>query len=597
MWGKMGKIGKLVTEPLRRSIRNRLILTMILISVLPTLAVTLLAAENNRKTMEAEVVETNLSNMKWTGVYLSDQFAQLNNLIYTMLISPSMSAYVLPAEDGQEELDFSAQRTILDTLTSLFYSAGNHVVGVELYLKERKTLLTINAHQSDIDTVPLPPPTYAELFGQRKDVVIHSSPDDPSRFQLTRSINRFENREKIGGITLEVQWNVFDQTLELLGRGEEQAVFIADADGRIYYNPYEIQVSESAKNIIRQSGSGPAYARSADEIVFTNTIDPSGLKLVKVIPNRLVYQSAMETARYGFIVGIVSAAVSLFIAVFIAWRTANPIVRLARSLKGLHLIQEAERVPVRRYDEIGLLENRLQQMAMRIREHIRVEYSMSLERKTAELKALQARINPHFLQNTLQLIGSMLFSKQPSESYEVIRSLSDMFRYIIREPEDLADFMSEINHLNHYMLIQEKRYGTRLRFTLSVDEALRDCRIPKLTLQPIVENAFFHGLEPKQGVWNLAVSAFAREGKAVIRIQDNGVGIRLERLTELQKQLKGYKGEIWTHGERIGLNNVASRIGMHFGDEYGVEIESVTGEGTIVTVSIPLRTGGHNDAL
>ncbi|MBB3112823.1 two-component system sensor histidine kinase YesM [Paenibacillus phyllosphaerae] len=589
----IGKLWRSVIDPFRRSIRNRLILTMILLSVIPTLAVTVLAAENNRRTIEAEVIDTNLSNMKWTGVYLGDQFAQLNNLIYTMLISPSMNAYLMPVDDAQEPLDFAAQRTILDTLTSLFYTAGNHVIGVEMYLKGRSSLITVNASQSDIDTVSEIPPIYANLFEENKDFSIDNSSEDEGRFRLIRSINRFENQEKLGGIALTVQWGIFDQTLDLLGRGEDQAVLIADSDGRILYNPSGVEASDEVTAVIAKQTEGPGYVQTTHSYVFTNTIDPVGLKLVTIIPAGVIDHSARSTARYGLIIGIISAAVSLFIAFAIAWKTARPIVTLARSMQGLNLIREQEKTLVKRVDEIGLLENRLQQMAARIREHIKVEYSINLERKTAELKALQAQINPHFLQNTLQLIGSMVFSKQPAESYEVIRSLSDMFRYVIREPGDLAMLKAEIGHLNNYMLIQEKRYTSRLRYTLDVEEAAMRSLLPKLTLQPIVENAFMHGLETKKGSWELSVTAAVVMDDVVIQIRDNGAGMPPKRLTDLRERLSSYRGQVWTHGERIGLNNVASRLKMHFGDEYGIKVDSEAGIGTVVTVRIPHGIGGE----
>lgn len=190
-----------LTEPFRRSIRNKLILTMIILAVVPIVTITALAAENSRRSMEAEVISTNLSNMKWTGVYLGDQFAQLNNLIYTVLISPHLSEYLANVEESSLSSQFAAQRNIIDTLTNLFYSAGNHVVGVELYLKEYNKLFTINASQSDIASTAGIPAPYKLLFEQNKDFTIAVGGNDNGKFQLVRSINRFENQEKLGGIS------------------------------------------------------------------------------------------------------------------------------------------------------------------------------------------------------------------------------------------------------------------------------------------------------------------------------------------------------------------------------------------------------------
>ncbi|UUZ84939.1 histidine kinase [Paenibacillus sp. P26] len=178
----------------------------------------------------------------------------------------------------------------------------------------------------------------------------------------------------------------------------------------------------------------PGYLRTKDDYVFYTTIRPWNLKLVKVVPAGFINRSAVMTLRYGMVVGVISILVSILVAVIAAWRTSRPIVQLARSMQGLSSIKESETPVIRRRDEIGLLETRFYNMSHRIREYIKTEYSMHLEMRTAQLKALQSQVNPHFLQNTLQLIGSMAYSKSPSELYEVIRSLSEMFRYVIREP-------------------------------------------------------------------------------------------------------------------------------------------------------------------
>lgn len=584
------------TEPFRRSIRNKLILTMIILAVVPIIAITGLAANNSRKSMEAEVISTNLSNMKWTGVYLGDQFAQLNNLVYTVLISPHLSDYLANAGEPSLSSQFAAQKNIIDTLTNLFYSAGNHVIGVELYLKEYDKLFTISASKSDIESPGAAPAPYKLLFEQDKDFMITTDSSDSSKFQLVRSINRFENQEKLGGISLGIRWGVLDQTLNLLGRGSDHTVFIAGADGEVLYQPWGDSPLKNTLSRVAETGETQGYFKSDEGYVFYNTIDPVGLKLVTVIPNSSINESALATMNFGLLVGAVSIVLAILLATLLAWRVATPIVSLARSIKGFGLMKEREMLFSSRMDEIGFLETKLYQMSYRIREHIRTEYMISLEKKSAELKALQAQINPHFLQNTLQMIGSMLFKNSPAESYSVLRSLSDMFRYIIREPEDLAPLQAELNHLNNYMQIQRQRFAGRLDYTLRVDEETAGSLIPKLSLQPIVENAFFHGLEPQAGPWRLEVTV-KREGQdAVIMIRDNGVGMPPDQLAELRGRLQVRSGRIWMHGERIGLSNVASRIQLHYGEAYGIRVESSPGEGTTVTVTIPLERKANDHA-
>ncbi|KAF6577840.1 sensor histidine kinase [Paenibacillus sp. EKM212P] len=582
-----------LTAPYRRSIQLKLILTMIVLSVLPVIAVTVLAAEKSRASMEAEVVETNMSNMKWTGIYISDQLDRLNHLIYSIQISPDLSDYLNEREPDNLSSQFNAQRKMLNTMANVYYSAGSHVIGIQLYLKQSQTLFTFNSMQNEITTVSGIPPQYAEMWQANKDYSIRPSSADPERFILTRSIRRFEDQKQTGVISLDVLWSQFDQTLGLLGRGDQHQVLITDADGGVMY-PAQARQSPppaSVLSALRDVKPGLGMIQTAEHYVFYNDLDVVGLKLVKIVPTSSINHSAFSTMLYGIIVGVISILVSICIAVFVAWRTARPIVHLARSVQELDMIKGPIGQPSTRPDEIGLLERSLHGMAGRIREHIQAEYSINLQKKTAELKALQAQIHPHFLQNTLQMIGSMVFSQKPEDTYEVIRSLSEMFRYVVREPQDLASLRAELDHVGHYMRIQQRRFPQRLVFQVETEEQAMDIRLPKLSLQPLLENAFQHGLDRKAGAWRMGIRVEIMKEDVCITVCDNGNGMAPDKLEKVRAKLENASEEpIWAQGSHIGLSNVSSRIRMNFGVRYGVRIDSEQGVGTRVTIRIPFTS-------
>ncbi|MEO2209943.1 sensor histidine kinase [Paenibacillus amylolyticus] len=586
-----------LTDPFKRSIRNKLILTMTLLAVLPVIAMTAMAAENTRSSMEEEIMETNRANMNWASIYLGEQFARMNNIIYSIQISDELHQYLALNEEAPAASRFDEQKAMFNMLNSVYYSAGNYVFGVELYLKELDTLFTFNSMDSRIKAVSEIPEGYHELFAQHKDFTIINDPDDPQKFHLTRSMNRFEDQAQIGAISLEVKWAEFNQTLELLDSRGDYAVYIADSAGSPVYQPnQEIQPSAEALEKLASTKESSGFIRTAKEYVFYHSIEPSGLRVIKIVPAHVINESALETMKYGLVVGGLATVISVGIAALVAWRTSKPIVRLANSMKGIQLIKDREVVRSGRVDEIGLLEKNLHGMSSRIREHIRDNYLMNLEKQTAELKALQSQIHPHFLQNTLQMIGGMVYSQKPADSYKVIRALSEMFRYIVRAPDGLVPLQSELDQLEHYMLIQKQRFAGRLEYTLEITGELRACYIPKLSLQPIVENAFLHGLEKKPGEWKLGIEVVCEPTDVTIRIRDNGVGMDAEKLTEMQSRLERLTlqaDRVWSSGTSIGLVNAASRIIMHFGPEYGMSMESEYGQGTSVTVRIPCNTGGE----
>ncbi|WP_338533643.1 histidine kinase [Paenibacillus peoriae] len=587
----------LLSQPFRRSIRNKLLLAMIVLAALPVITVTGLAAENSRQSMEDEVIDMNLSNIKWTGNYLGEQFSQLNSLIYSILLNEHLSETIMGTEDDSLSSQLTAQRNITDMLSSVLYSANTNVISAELYVRDSDKLFRISSAGSEVHSPTEVPEPYKELFDEKQYFMIHTDPGKPGQFEFTRSINRFENRQVLGGVMLGVRWAYLDQTLTLLNPGPDQTVMLADGKGSILYRQGSSTYTLHETDLINLPRDQPGYVHTRNAYVFYSSVNLSGLMLVKIIPVNAINQSARLTMNYGFIVGSISIVVAILIAVYIAYRMSRPIVMLARSMQGLGPIHgdiEPVDIPVSgRIDEIGRLETHFVNMTGRIREHIKTEYNMKLEKQTAELKALQAQINPHFLQNTLQMVGGMIYDKKPKEGYKIIKSLSAMFRYVIREPENMTSLRVEIGHLEHYMQIQKERYDSRLAYTFIADEEIMECRIPKLTLQPIVENSFFHGLDTKPGDWRINVEIRHESEQIVIRVRDNGVGISTVRLEEIRKELAD-RGGLQTKGSRIGLYNVALRIRMHFGECYGVEVEQAPGGGMVVIVRMPYVQEGRD---
>ncbi|MDT0124502.1 sensor histidine kinase [Paenibacillus sp. RRE4] len=587
-------------DPFKRSIRNKLILTMTLVAVLPVIVMTAVAAENARSSMEAEIMDTNRVNMNWASVYLAEQFTRMNNIIYSIQISDELHQYLALTREAPASSRFDEQKAVFNMLNSVYYSAGNYVFGVELYLKEQDTLFTFNSMESRIKTVADIPQGYHKLFAEHKDFTIINDPIDSQKFHMTRSMNRFEDQAQIGAISLEIKWAEFNQTLELLDSRGDYTAYIGDSSGHPVYQPNSsIQPSDEALKQLSETKNNAGFIRTAQEYIFYHDIESTGLRVIKIVPDHVINESALETMKYGLVVGGVATVVSVALAALVAWRTSKPIVKLANSMKGIQLIKDRKVERSGRVDEIGLLEKNLHGMASRIREHIRDNYLMNLEKQTAELKALQSQIHPHFLQNTLQMIGGMVYSQKPADSYKVIRALSEMFRYIVRAPDGLVPLQSELDQLEHYMLIQKQRFASRLEYKLEITGELRACYIPKLSLQPIVENAFLHGLEKKPGEWKLGIEVLCdpQQGRVTIQICDNGMGMEPDRLAEMQSKLERitrHTDRVWSSGTSIGLLNAASRMVMHFGPDYGMRMESKLGQGTKVIVTIPCTIGGES---
>lgn len=275
--------------------------------------------------------------------------------------------------------------------------------------------------------------------------------------------------------------------------------------------------------------------------------------------------------------------------IFVPYRRSEKILR--RLLEGYVLFDDrqisiADVTPVMRF-QVELLEKSVHSPKL-----------MDLNKRQAQYLALQNQINPHFLYNTLESIrGEALIAGLDSVAV-MTETLAKFFRYTITKVENLVSVEEELDNCEAYFLIQKYRFGDRLQLHIEYDaeewDEIMNCRIPKLTLQPILENSIIHGTELKIGTGNLYIHFERTEQRLLIRISDDGVGMDEETLAKLNRKLGKGVNSFTSHEEEkqggIALANVNNRIHLIFGDEYGIHVYSVPKRGTDVEITLPLVT-------
>lgn len=223
---------------------------------------------------------------------------------------------------------------------------------------------------------------------------------------------------------------------------------------------------------------------------------------------------------------------------------------------------------------------------------------MDLNKRQAQYLALQNQINPHFLYNTLESIRGEALIAGMDNIADMTEALAKFFRYTITKVENLVSVEEELDNCETYFLIQKYRFGSRLKLHILYEEENREsimnCRLPKLTLQPILENSIIHGTELKIGTGNLTIQFEQTDRRLIIRISDDGVGMDVQTLANLNRQLGG-GGKALTDSQEekqggIALVNVNNRIHLLFGEEYGMHVYSIQGKGTDVEVTLPVVT-------
>lgn len=277
-----------------------------------------------------------------------------------------------------------------------------------------------------------------------------------------------------------------------------------------------------------------------------------------------------------------------FLSYFIPLSITRPIRELSLVTDQVTKGDLTVRSDVRTGVEITMLSDSLNTMIDKINELLEQVKKEQIRLRKAEFELLQSQINPHFLYNTLDAIVWLAESGEQKKVVSMVGSLSEFFRTSLNQGKDMISIKEELQHVRSYLEIQQVRYQDILAYEICVPEELFTYLIPKITIQPLVENALYHGIKNKRGLGKIVVSGKQEESFFLLQVSDNGIGISPKRLTQVRD---GIQKKVLTGKDIYGLYNVNERIRLNFGEEYGITIESVYGEGTVVSIQLPYLEG------
>jgi len=317
-------------------------------------------------------------------------------------------------------------------------------------------------------------------------------------------------------------------------------------------------------------------------LVARFTLDYTGWTFIHLVP----YGSIFEHVRLMKMTLIGLYAVILVLVLWFGLNISRGITKpLERLTTKMSVVEKGQlvidRLEISERDEIGMLSRNFDRMVERLNELIREDYVKQIMLKEAEYETLKAKLNPHFLYNTLESINWLAKMKGQPQISDMVKALGDLLRNAVSEKE-VVTVREEIANLHNYILIQKFRFEERLDFHVSIPEHLQELYIPNFILQPIVENAIKYGVESVQEVCQIAVSAISSNHRLYISVKDTGPGMDEDYLHKLKTN------ETEAKGTGIGLLSIDERLKLLFGDSYGVRIRSELGEGTTVVFSIPL---------
>lgn len=468
-------------------------------------------------------------------------------------------------------------------------SVRSDLVAIYIY-NDRGELLDSHTGTHELKETYLKDLSYISLDSYRSGVLYLSEPHVESLLQdyypwvvsVLQEITGADGRKV--RVVIDIRFSKISDYVDNVGIGQHGYCFIADSNGEIIYHPqqqllYSGLKTESAEHFDLSSDG----SFETDELIWSvRSLDNCDWKVVGVS-----YISEMVTAKEMELLGNICVmltiimGLTMIVSFLVSRLVTKPIQRLIRAM------QEFEKDaagyvyrPVEGATEIEALSQSYEHMVGKIQNLMKQVRQEEISLRKTELKALQAQINPHFLYNTLDAIGWLCEEERCRDAVEMVNALAKLFRISISKGHELITIEKEVEHAGSYLKIQNFRYKNQFSYDFQIEEECLRYYCNKITLQPIIENAIYHGLDRMVDEGHIQIRIYSEGEDVIFRVEDNGVGMSEEQCRSILHKEPG-------DNSGIGIKNVNDRIKIYFGKEYGISIESELDEGTTVIIRMP----------
>jgi two-component system sensor histidine kinase YesM len=600
-------------------LRNKLIAFLLVSVILPISISILITYQYTKESIKSDYIRENTNLIHQGAINIQNYMERINEatlLIYNDL-SDESSLFQLIQKSNHSWLE---EREMYRNLQFI----ANSVKDIEqIYLYSSATDTSFRFANNLLRSAP--GQSYDPEMEQERDVRI--DPAHPSHeygigrpkflyhierevLSFHRKITDIPNADSLGFITLDVKTDTIRELGgQLYSPGNEELYIVDDRGNFIYASASSVNDGADAETddwvtgVLNAGEPQSNYhykdARFSGIHIYERIVTPwMEWTLVKRIPYESLYEDARRITMINSLVVSFFLILSVIATVYISVRFTNPIKQLIRYINKIESGRLDADIDVNRNDEIGILAKRFHQLMQRLDQLITREYRLELANKTNQLKALQAQVNPHFLNNALQSIGTLALQHGDRKIYSLISSLGKMMRYHMKADGTSVPLSAELDYVRSYLELQRQRFDENLTFDIAADEQARAVQVPKMILQPIVENVFKHGFPDTKGPWVIEIDCQMAEPDVLeIRVGDNGVGIGDETRERLQAMLDRGTNPFEAEGrfeEGIGLYNILSRLRLYFSEQARLRLLVRPAGGLDVILSIPLTKGAPN---
>ncbi|GAB6928590.1 hypothetical protein JCM10914A_25730 [Paenibacillus sp. JCM 10914] len=584
-----------------RSIQTRLIQFMLAVTTIPLLLSLLITFTYTRESVKEQTVNENVRLIYQGATNLKNYLQGIDRA--------SLSVYFDPHFLRNLALDPDNYRVVAELYTTLqAIQTGTqdvHQIYLHNDLTGQSTQVSSNLPRREFREEPF---RRIEQFGEGRTAIepvhaVHSygfppRPADISNFEVItfyRSITNVPSPEQYALLAIDVRLDSILAICDQLYAAGEEQLYLIDESGIMIYspNPEERgQMMEDPNLLQAIADKDHGYYDGNEAVIVYEKLDLTYAPwtLVKQIPHQTLYKNAAVLTGINATIAILALLIVIFGTLWISIRITRPIKQLTSYMNQVQNGRLDVHIDVTSPDEIGILSRRFRHMMDTINNLILREYRLELANKTNQLKALQAQIDPHFLYNSLQSIGTLALQHKVPRIYSLLSSLANMMRYNMRNSEAKVTLHDEITHVRLYLELQKQRFRDQLEITWELDPDSLAIPVPKMILQPIVENYFKHGMNKHTEPGRLSISSHISEfGSLIVTIENNGTSIEEDDLEALHSRLAEVAAGPWqqdTADESIGLLNVLMRLNLYSNNNAELTINNIQPHGVRVTIYI-----------
>jgi two-component system sensor histidine kinase YesM len=579
---------------LKNSIFAKFTISFITVGLIPLLIISYISLTTFSGYIERYAVSNFEQMLLFAGKNVEDMHTRYNN-ISKMMYTYGVDGYGLLGEAivAQNRMeDRRLRSTVGDFVLTILYMDANlqNVFFVmpngqiQVLNKESRAFDTqygfppadwkskLNDNPKGLSFIPTHPERY--IVGSNRNVMTFGR----NLLDVTGPVNT--EGAVIGTLYMDVNMGAFDEVFKQMLLGTKDDIYVLDDEGICLY-------SNKTANI----GTKYVPRTSNDYLHLQHDIPNTGWKVMGEFYKQEVFLTVERIIRSIILIICICILSLIAVAIWFSNRFSGPIRSITRQMAKVESGNLDIQVSVLTNDEMGLLARGFNKMVIRLRSFIDEVYVAQIKQKQAELNALKSQIRPHYLYNTLEVIRMSAVSNDDNEVADMIHSLSNQLKYVLNSGEESVALADEKTNIEEYFRLMVMRYGEhKLEMELRIDAEYLNCSLPKLSLQPLVENAVYHGIMPKAGKGKIRVSVEpVSDDRIAIIVDDDGVGIPEDRLQSIRQKLEGTVDN--EQGGSIGLKNVCDRIIALYGEAYTLEINSKQPIGTSVRMTIPLVRG------